>query len=862
MTELPAGTVTFLFTDIEGSTKLVQALGERFRSVLEDHNRLLRDALSNGVEVRMEGDAFFVAFTSAAEAVEAAIAGQRALAAHPWPPDARVSVRMGLHTGTGTPGGADYVGVDVHRAARIAAAAHGGQILISDATRTAASKTLDLRTVRLGSHRFKDLDDPIDIHQLVAGDLDTSFPPIRSIGTPPNNLPSHGSRFVGRSEEVDELLALLEPGCMVTLTGPGGVGKTRLALDVAGRALHRFGGGVFFIPLESLSDPGLVTVSVIEQLDLTVDSGVDPGHALAVHLADRETLLVLDNFEHLLDAAPTVAQIRAAAPGLAVLVTSQESLRITGETVLVVRPLDLPPVDHRDLEDLLNSDAAALFIERARAADDSFQVSASDVGVITEIVTELDGLPLALELAAARLRVLGLEGLRTQIEDRFRTLRGGRREAPDRHKTLLAAIDWSHDLLDEIERRALAELSVMIGGFNLEMAEAVLSPELASDTIDLVESLLDKSLLRASSVGEVRFSMLRSIRDFSVDRLRSSGGVDPAMERLGHHLAELAIASSAPLASHDPSAWYDRLATEHDNIRAVIGWSLSGGDVDLGLLIAGSIWPFHRRRGHLPEAQRNLEMLLRVPGARSRSKALGVNALASISYWLGDFEASIDLYREAVGLFESLRDVEGVAYGLYGMSTAMTVVGEIEGAIEAAERSEAAYRACGSEPGVRRVVGVYALASWMAGHLEVAAEQWERAAAMHRGAGETSEELQTCVPRAIIAFQLGQDGIGERVLGCIERLVAHGEMSGALLGLEFLARVIVADQPEVALRLAGGVRKLRASYGGYTPETIGLTSTWDEAVPLTGSERAQKLTMEGESLELEDMMELARSVPI
>jgi predicted ATPase/class 3 adenylate cyclase len=862
MRRLPSGTVTFLFTDIEGSTKLVQALGDGFREVLEDHNRLLREAFSKGVEVRMEGDAFFIAFTSAADAVEAAIDGQRALAAHPWPAGIRLSVRMGLHTGEGTPGGADYVGIEVHRAARISAAGHGGQILISEATRNDASEALDLATRRLGGHRFKDLEDPIEVHQVVVEQLRVDFPPIRSIATPPNNLPALGSGFVGRSEEIALLLELLEPGRVVTLTGPGGVGKTRLALDVATRALHRFGDGGFFVPLDSLTDPDLVAASIAEHIGLTFDPGAEPVDALTSHLSEQEVLLVLDNFEQVLDAAPAVARIRSATPGLAVLVTSQEVLRVNGETVFRVQPLDLPPADHLDLDDLLRSDAAALFIERARAADDSFEISPSDVGVIAQIVTELDGLPLALELAASRLRVLGLEGLRSRIGDRFRMLRGGNREAPDRHRTLLAAIEWSHDLLDEPERRALSELSVMIGGFTLETAEAVLGPDTALDAIDLVESLLDKSLLqRATRSGETRFSMLRSIREFSGERLRSSGRADAVMTRLAEHLAELAVEAMPRLDSERQAEWLERRASEHDNIRSVIEWSGSGGDVDLGLLIAGSIWRFHHRRGHLPEAQRNLEMLLAMPGASDHPRAVALNGLAGIVYWLGDFEKSVELYRQAIELFESLGETERVAYCLYGMSTAMTIVGDIRGAVEHAKRSQEAYVACGSEEGIRRVVPAYALASWMAGHLEVAAEQWARAAELFREAGDISEELQTCVSRAIIDFQLGHGGIGERVIGCVERLVAYGDMSGALMGLEFLARVVVAEQPETALRIAGGARKLRASYGGYTPETVGLTSTWEEARPLLGPERTQQLSRKGEELDLDGLMDLARAVP-
>jgi predicted ATPase len=760
----------------------------------------------------------------------------------------------------GTLGGADYVGVDVHRAARISAAGHGGQILISEATRAAVPGDSGLAVRRLGTHRFKDLEAPIEIHQVLADGLATDFPPIRSIGTPAHNLPTEASGFIGRSREIGELLDLLETATMVTLTGPGGVGKTRLALDVARRALHRFADGVYFVTLESLTEPALVPGAIAEQIGLKPEAGIEPTDALAARLSNRSTLLVLDNLEQVIDAGPIIAWLRAQCPGLTVMATSQETVRIAGERVYQVEPLTLP--DRSDMEHLLESEAVALFVDRAVEADPGFEVTPDDAEKISEIVTELDGLPLALELAAARLRVLGPAGLHDRISDRFGMLRGGRREAPDRHRTLTGAIAWSHDLLDADERRAFDQLSVAIGGFSLGTAEAILDPDLAPESIELVESLLDKSLLRRTMRnGDTRFSMLRSIREFAATKLEAAGGLDAATTRLARHLAGLAEAAAPALESEGQSVWLDRLAAEHDNIRSIIEWALSGGDIDLGLLTAGSAWRFHHRRGHLPEAKRNLEALLSIDGAADRPRAVALTGLASVVYWIGDFERSVECYREAVELFERLDDTERVAFCFYGLSTATTLVGDIEAALEYARRSMEAYSACGLDDGVRRVVPAVAFASWMAGHLEVAAEQWERAAEMFHAAGDIAEELQTCVARAIVDYQLGRDGIPQRVRGCVEAMVDYGDVTGTLMALEFFARVIAATEPETAVRIAGGARTLRSQLGGgHTPETVGLTSTWEEATRLLGSERVAVISAEGELLDLDALVHMALSV--
>ncbi len=860
MRTLPTGTVTFLFTDIEGSTALVATLGEGFRQILEDHNRLLREAFIAGVEVRMEGDSFFVAFPAATDALMAAVEGQRRLAAHQWPPGGRVAVRMGLHTGEGVPGGADYVGLDVHRAARVGAAAHGGQILVSDSTRAAAGPAPGISYRDLGDHRFKGFEDPLRIFQAVAPDLPSDFAPIRSIGTPPNNLPTLGTDFVGRATETAELVELIAPGRIVTLTGPGGIGKTRLAVHVASRILHRFPDGVTLVPLEAITDHEVVAGAVAEQLGLNPQADRPPLDLVADHLATREALLILDNFEQVISAAPMVSTFLARAPGLAVLVTSQALLRVRAEMGYPVPPLSLAVAGSSvDLDEA--GDAVALFVQRVRATDPTFAITPDNARTIAAIVADLEGLPLALELAATRVRVFGLDELRRRMVDRFDALRGTRRDAPDRHRTLRAAIDWSHELLDAAEQAAFAQLGVFTGGFTVGAAEAVLDPEL--DAVEALESLMDRSLVRRSmGGGETRFSMLRTILAFAAERLDERADRDPVKHRFAEYLAQMGEAAMPVLDSEEQGPWLDRLASEHDNIRSALDWCLASGAKDTGLRLAGSIWRFSHRRGHLLEGRRRLESLLALPGGSPRAIATGLTGLASVEYWLSDFPAAMTHYGQALTLFRELDDAERAAYVLFGMSTTAALTGDIDGALDFARRSELAYHEAGSPEGARRVAAAAAFATWLGGRLDVADEEWDRVEELFRQAGETAEGLQTCVARAAIAYQLGRkEQAIARMHECLEGMVANDDVTGTVMALEYLAAVSAEGTPEPAVRIGAGAARLRGSLGGgHRPEAVGLASARMVAERTLASEAVTALWAEGESMSLDELVELARSL--
>jgi predicted ATPase/Tfp pilus assembly protein PilF len=557
--ELPSGIVTLLLTDIEGSTRLLNELGaEAYDDALAEHRRMLRDAFGRrgGVEVDTQGDAFFYAFPSAPEAVAAAGEGQGALAVGP------IRVRMGLHTGSPHVGREGYVGEDVHLAARIAAAGHGGQVLVSQATRA----LVDCQLADLGEHRLKDFSQPVWIFQLGQ----ERFPPLKTISN--TNLPRPASSFVGREREVAELVELLQDGArLVTLSGPGGSGKTRLAIESAAELVPEFRNGVFWVGLAALRDPALVAENAARML------GANDG--LAEHIGERELLLLLDNFEQVAEAAPELGSLLESCPNLRLLVTSRELLRIRGEVDYPVPPLAQP-------------EAIELFCTRSRLdrSDD-----------IAELCARLDDLPLAVELAAARTNALSPAEILERLSQRLDLLKGGR-DSEARQQTLRATIEWSHDLLSVEEQRLFARLAVFAGGCTLEAAETVCGADL-----DVLQALVDKSLLR--HFGE-RFWMLETIREFALERLEESGNAGDLWDRHCAYFLELGEVAKPELYGRSSSIWFDRLQAEHDNVRAVLGEALERGRADVALRLGGAIWLFWFTRGYWSEGRRWLESAL------------------------------------------------------------------------------------------------------------------------------------------------------------------------------------------------------------------------------------------------------------
>jgi predicted ATPase/class 3 adenylate cyclase len=609
MAALPTGTVTFFFSDIEGSTRLLEALGHDYDDVLERHRRIVREAFSRSaaVEISTEGDSFFAAFPGAPEAVAAAVAIQRAIAAEEWPQGSDLRIRIGLHTGEARLAGADYVGLDIHRAARIMAAAHGGQIVISGATRTLVERSLDdgIQLRDLGEHRLRDLSAPERLYQVQASGLPTTFAPLRTLNAIPNNLPTQTSQLIGREAELSAIRNHLDSSSvrLLTLTGPGGIGKTRLSLQAAADQIDRFPDGVYFVDLSAMRDAEAALQAIVQAVHVTVSADDHLRAALAQQLGRRHLLLLLDNFEQVMPAADDVAELLSLCPKLKVLVTSREKLRVRGEQLFPVAPLFVPVdgLERASAEEVSRYEAVRLFIERAQEARPGFQLTDDNGAVVAEICARLDGLPLAIELAAARLTLFSPEDLRDRLGSRLQLLRGGARDLPARQQTLRSTIEWSYELLDP-EERGIFQLLSLFPSARVEAVEAVsaMVEALANvDVLDRLGSLVDKSLARSVEDGQGRrLSMLETIREFAVDRLDDEPALSAACRRA--HAEYFATYSQTRLGDqHGPErdAAIDDLASELGNLQAAWRHFVQAGDVgELNKLLDG-LWSLHDARG-------------------------------------------------------------------------------------------------------------------------------------------------------------------------------------------------------------------------------------------------------------------------
>jgi predicted ATPase len=689
MTELPTGTVTFLFTDIEGSTRLLRELGDAYAAALADHRRVLREAFArhDGVEVDTQGDAFFVAFARAKDALAAAADGQEAL--EPGP----IRVRIGLHTGEPIVTDEGYVGIDIHRAARIAAAGHGGQIVVSQTTYDLAGSD---GLHDLGDHRLKDLSAPERLYQLGEGE----FPPLKTLYQ--TNLPVPATPFLGRKRELAEVGELLsrEEVRLVTLTGAGGSGKTRLALQAAAAAAENYPQGVWWVPLASVRQPEAVPETAARTLGA-------PG-SLPEAVAGRRLLLLLDNFEHVIDAAPEFASLLESSPELDLVVTSRERLQLAGEHVYLVPLLE-------------RAEARALFVSRARAVRPDFEAD----GALDELCARLDNLPLALELAAARTTILSTDQLLSRLATRLDLLKGGR-DAEVRQQTLRATIEWSYDLLEPDEQLLLARLAVFRGGTTLEAAEAICGADL-----DRMQSLVDKSLVRIRD--EDRFWMLETIHEFAAERLRESGEEDELRRR--HVEFFLALAESANLSAEatDLGPRPELVLPEQDNLRAALDWAAEAGEIELGLRLAIALEQFWVAVGPYEGARRVQAFLDRAADLPDVVRARAIRVVGGMIFMTGDFDRGDELMRQSLELFRSLGDEAVVAELLVRLAIHLHYSsGDIAGAHALIDESQAINRRLGSRSTEAMTLGLLGEIAWTEGRsddaLELAARSGEAAA--------------------------------------------------------------------------------------------------------------------------------------
>jgi predicted ATPase/class 3 adenylate cyclase len=875
---LPTGTVTFLFTDIEGSTRLAERLGTAaWSELLEAHQAILRAAFgaSGGHEIKTEGDSFFVVFRSARAAVGATVTAQRTLAGYAWPVDAPVHVRMGLHTGEGVlMPDADYVGIDVHRAARVAAAGHGGQVLVSATTRALVEGSLpaDVTILDLGEHRLKDLSRPERIGQLVIAGLPDTFPALKTLTNLPNNLPLMLTSFVGRQREVAEARRLLETTHLLTLTGPGGTGKTRLALQLAAEAIDDFPDGVFFVPLEPISDPALVAETIASTLGVPDVGGAPIAGRLAAYLASLRMLLVLDNFEQVTDAAPLIGDLLQGAPGLRIVATSRAALRLYGEQEFPVPPLGLPDPAHLPpLEALTQYESVALFISRARTMRPDFTVDNDNAPAVAEICARLDGLPLAIELAAARIKLLSPQAMLPRLESRLALLGGsGSRNLPARQQTLRGAIAWSYDLLDEAERRLFRRLSVFVGGFALEAAEAICGPAAEGssassvDVLETLSALVDQSLLRQSDLlTHTRFVMLETIREYGTEALDECGERPEIRRRHALYFTDFAERAAPHLTGEDRATWLDWLEHEHDNLRTAIAWSIETAESTVGARLGAALWRFWQTRGHLREGLRRLEAVLAIPGCvdHPAERLQALEAAGGVAYWLGQMEAASVFYEEALIIARGRGDPAEVAQALFDLSfTYIMPRTEMLRAKELVEESLALFQQLGDEAGVMRAL-------WARGTLNWFREAWPQAAADFgesllrartiRDAYWTSWSLHML---AATETQSGDfDAAREHLLEALGLLESSGEITGIVLVFDDFARLAgrMGDLPRAA-RLTAAARRLQDETEAFLADfTNELYVGYRDADP-TDPDDAARYAAEGRALSLEEGIAYAR----
>jgi len=870
---LPSGTVTFLFTDIEGSTKLMQQIGDAYVQAQVDHHAILRAAFQSrkGSELRTEGDSFFCVFQSALDACGAAAEAQRGFAEHKWPEGGNIRVRIGLHTGEAPLVGNEYIGLDVHHAARVAGAAHGGQVVISETTRALVEDSLpdDIKLKDLGVHRLKDLARSERLYQLVIDGLADTFPALRTLDTTPNNLPTQLTSFVGREADVAEANRLLGGTRLLTLTGPGGIGKTRLSLQLAADLVQKFPDGVHFVPLSAVSDPDLIASAIAQSIGLPVAGLQSPLEVVLEHLRGKRVLLVLDNFEQLLPSgAPVVSNLLRDSADVKAIVSSRAVLHVYGEQEFAVQPLRVPDVKALpSLAALSQFEAVKLFIERAVAAKHDFLVTNENAPAIAGICEHVDGLPLAIELAAARVKLFSPQALLGRLETSLNSvLAGGSRDLPGRQQTLRGAIAWSYDLLDDSHRRLFARFSVFARGANLEQVEEVCGPSSELDGLDVLsglDELADQSLLRRMpDFEEPRLLMLQVIREYAAEKLDESGEAAEIRSRHAYAYQALAEAAATKVFGDERKQWLDRLEMDHDNFRAAFDWTVSHGDAECAMTLGFAFWRFWQMRGHLREGRARMDAILKMPGARDHAakRVRALEAAGGIAYWLADLDAAGVYYDEALELARAGTDKAALADALYNAGfPALVDKRDIPRGLSLAEEAAALYRELGDEMGVARSLWGVGNAFHLQERDDLAAPALDEQIAIVRRLGGDRFSLGWALhTRAIIAIQQADVAVAEPLLReGTDIFASAGDVSAIVIYLDdWAALAKVQGDLTRALRLAGAAEKARMTTGAALAEIINVNEgrSWPEMINTPEEKRAWS---EGEAMSLEQAVDYA-----
>ena len=876
MPPLPTGTVTFLFTDIEGSTKLWQQDPDAMKIALTRHHALLQHAIeaNGGYVFQIVGDGFYAAFQTASDAVAAALAAQCAIVGERWNDVGSIRVRMALHTGPVDVREGEYTsgeyasGLTLSRTARLLSAAHGGQILVSQRTQELVGDQLppqaELRY--LGTRRLRDLRQPERLFQLASPELPSSFPALRSLDVIPNNLPVQLTSFIGRAREMTELKRLLTQTRLLTVTGTGGSGKTRLALEVVGHLLSDFDDGVWLIELAGFVDPALLTHVVAVVLNVREEPGRTLVQAMVDSLRGKRVLLVFDNCDHLIPAcAALIDCLLRSLPNLTVLATSREALGMSGETVWLAPPLSLPDPDRRlSAAQRVTCDAIRLFIDRATAVFPRFTLTEQNAVAVATVCRRLDGIPLAIELAAARLTSLSAEQIAGRLDDRFRLLTRGNRTV-SRHQTLRTAIDSSYDLLSDRERALFRRLTVFAGGFTLDGAKAVCSDGAlsAGEIVDLLTLLVDKSILSMDRGVNVRYRLLETLREYGAEKLRESGEETVWCARRRDWLLELMSRAEPELQGPRQRVWLEDIEAEHDNLRATLEWNNTEDDREPGLRLAAASWRFWQLRGYLSEGRAWLEGALRHAGNTPPSERIkALMGTGNLAYMQGDYARSEELYKESLALSRRLGDTRHIASALnnlglicqnrgdYTVAAALCeeslvlrrktgdprdiadslnnlvgvawALGDGERAVALCEESLALWRELGDSQGVAGALNNLGLVARHHGDYAGARILYEESLAIRRELGDRISIADSLANLGYVAQCLEDYG---QARGLYEESLALYRDVGANLSiaqcLERLASVACAQQQhERAARLFGAADALRATIGAPlgTPE--------------------------------------------
>jgi predicted ATPase/class 3 adenylate cyclase len=868
---MPTGTVTLLFTDIEGSTRLWQEHPELMPVALARHDALLREAIatSHGFVVKTVGDAFMAVFPTAHDGVQAALKAQRSLCTEPWPSPLSLRIRMGLHTGTPQQRDNDYYGHEVNRAARIQAVGHSQQILLSQSVFEDVKESLpaDASLLDLGLHRLKDLHDPEPLWQLCHPDLPAAFPPLNSLSYWPNNLPHQTSRFIGRETQIAEGQRLLARGACLTLVGAGGCGKTRLALQIAAEVLPDFPHGVWVVELAAITEASLVASAVASVLGLHEEPSKTITQTVIEYARSRTLLLVLDNCEHLLVAcAQLVDALLKSCPQVKLLVTSREPLNLKAEQTYRVPSLSLPDPKHVTLDTLRQCEASQLFIERAFAVKTDFVLTERNAPAIAQICQHLDGIPLAIELAAARVKALTVEEINTRLDHRFRLLTGGDRLALPRQQTLRALIDWSYDLLTEAEKTLLRRLSVFKGGWTLASSEAVCAGEGTSgegieewEVLDLLSSLVDKSLVVAHTEEQTtRYPLLETVRQYALDRLVESGESQLVRGRHRDHFLSLAEEIQLKLHGPEQAKWLGVLEEEHDNLRQALTFCLEEPDGgEKGLRLGTALHKFWWVRGYWTEGRERWRLLLAHPSGQERNK-LRADALngAGILAWIqSDYALARSLLQDSLAIWREFGHKRGIASSLGNLGilaeqqgdyvTARSLLEEtleidrelgnkadiastlISLGIVAAEQADydlarplfeeslAYYRELEDKQSMAISLGNLANVARARGEYASARSLNEQSLAIHRELGNRQGISSTLGNLGIIAEQQGDCASARSLLR--DSLIIRkeiGDQRGIAAALDSFASLAIREQePERSARLWGAASALREVLG-------------------------------------------------